>query len=290
MDHMGFDDPEKPYYLKDLIKVTEAGLVHYSEEHSCCGGGLSIGREHDAVPFARRVMRSVAASGGQGIVVNCPYCFAQLFRGEIAVEDIYTENLGLPIFYFTQLLGLAMGIKPEELGLPIHYELGLGNEKELVQKLFTTEPDNTVFNDEVTREQLEICSRCGACTDDCSTAMTTSLYHPEELVSMVLEGRVDEVLKREDIWFCMNCHECIEKCPQNFGMVKFIVRLKNLAHTKGISPEVIKHRIEELKKSGFSFPPDTECRDELGLSECIPPEMALFNKIVKELSSEKSND
>ena len=147
-----------------------------------------------------------------------------------------------------------------------------------------------MFNEEVTREQLEICNRCQACTDDCSTAMTTSLYHPEELVEMVLEGKVDEVLKREDIWFCMNCHECIDKCPQGFGMVKFIVRLKNLAAERGIKPEVVAHRIEELKKSGFSFPPDTECREDMGLLECEPPEMVMFKKIMDELSSEKSSD
>jgi CoB--CoM heterodisulfide reductase subunit B len=290
MDHMGFDDPEKPYYLKDLIKVTGAKIVAYSDEHSCCGGGLSIGREHDAVPFARRVLLSAREAGGHGVVVNCPYCFAQLFRSEIAVEDIYSENLGLPIFYFTQLIGLAMGFKPEELGLSRHYEIGLGNEEVLVNKLYEKEPDNRVYNDEVTREQLEICNRCQACTDDCSTAMTTSLYRPDELVEMILEGKVDEVLKREDIWYCMNCHECIEKCPQNFGMVKLIVRLKNLAAERGIKPDVVMHRIEELKKSGYSFPPDTECREDMGLLECVPPEMALFKKIMEELSSEKSSD
>ena len=98
MDHMGFDDPEKPHYLKDLVYVCGAKSIPYTEEHSCCGGGLSIGREHDVVPYARRIMMSVISTGRAGLVVNCPYCFAQFFRSERKINDEYPEKIELLIF------------------------------------------------------------------------------------------------------------------------------------------------------------------------------------------------
>lgn len=290
MDHMGFDDPEKPYYLVDLIRSTGAKTAQYIEEHSCCGGGLAVGRELDAVPYARRVLRSAEDAGGAAVVVNCPYCFAQLFRNERMIDDFYSEKMTIPIFYITQLLGLALGFKPEELGLPKHFKLSIGREEELVKSILEPAAVADVYNHEISRDQLEICRGCLACTDDCSTAMATSEYNPEEILELVLSGRTDEAVRRKDIWYCMNCHECIQHCPQDFGMVKLIVRLKNLAYAEGLQPEVVNHRREEMKKSGLSFPPDTECRAELGLCECTPPTMNEFRKLIDDITTDNLNE
>ncbi len=290
IDHMGFDDPDDPSYLKDLIKVIGGEPVSYSEHHSCCGGGLSVGRKDDVVPAARRVLRSAIDSGAEAIVVNCPFCFAQFYRSEKEINEIYSEGLQLPVFYITQLLGLAIGLNPDELGMPLHYENSVGGEREIVERILGGEVEDKIFTDEVTKSQLELCAKCLACTDDCPTAMATSEYHPEEILELVLQGKVDEAIDRDDIWFCMNCHECIENCPQGFGMVKLIVRLKNLAVAKGVYPEVIGHRVSELHESGYSFPPSEDTREALGLPKIKSPDMAELRKLLEEKTEEDSNE
>jgi len=295
MDHMGFENPNDAYYLGDIIRVMDGDIVDYAERHSCCGGGLSIGRKHDVAPAARRIFHSTMESGAEAVVVNCPYCFAQFYRNEHKINDIFAERLDMPVFYITQLLGIAMGLDPNVLGMKGHYRHSAGTEEAVVTKILKGStgagklPGET-FPDEPTKEQLEICARCLACTDDCQTAMTTSEYHPEELVRLMLEGRVEEALRRPDIWYCMNCHDCIQKCPQNFGMVRLVVYLKNRAVAEGICPEIVEHRRSELHDSGYSFSSDPETREEMGLPEIKGPDMTVFRKLVGAVSRENGAD
>jgi heterodisulfide reductase subunit B len=282
MDHMGFDDPEDPFYLRDLIKATGAKVAKYHQMNECCGGGFSIGSKNDVVPAARRVLHSVRDAGGAGIIVNCPYCFNQLITGERNANSQYFEDIGVPVVYITELIGLAMGYDPAELGMQIHYGIGVGGEKALVERIRGEPVDDSALTDEVTRRQLETCKRCLACTDDCQAAMTVPDYKAEEVLDLVLAGRMDEAVARSDFWYCVNCHECVQHCPQGFGMVKLWVLLKNLAADRGIAPEVLDHRLEEIQASGFSFPPNEELRSECGLDCVSAPEMDNFKRLIEE--------
>lgn len=289
MDHMGFDSPYEPSYLEDIIKITGGEPVSYPEHYSCCGGGLSVGRKDDVVPAARRVLLSAVEAGARALVVNCPFCFAQFFRGGKEIADIYFDGLRLPVFYITELLGLAFGFDPKEIGLPMHYKDSVGGEEELIAEILGERIDDKIFTDEVTKSQLQLCEQCFACTDDCPTAMTTSDYRPEEILKLVLSGKVEEAISRDDIWYCMNCHECTQLCPQHFGFVKLLIRLKNLAVAKGIYPEVIGHRMSELHETGYSFPPDTKIREDLGLHEIKLPEVEDLRKLL-EKAKKKEDD
>lgn len=290
IDQMGFDDPKEPSYLEDLIKAIGGEPISYPEHNSCCGGGLSVGKQDDVVPAARRVLRSAQEANANALVVNCPFCFAQFYRSEKEINDIYSEKLQLPVFYITQLLGLALGFSPQEIGMPMHYEDSVGGEKELVEKILGEEVDEELFTEEVTKSQLELCAKCLACTDDCPTAMMTSEFNPQEILELVLQGRLSEAIERDDIWFCMNCHECMELCPQHFGIVRLIVRLKNLAVAKGKYPEVVGRRRAELHETGYSFPPNTEIREEIGLSEIKLPDMVELRKLMEKIAKGKSED
>jgi heterodisulfide reductase subunit B len=282
MDHMGFDDPENPFYLKAIIKSTGAKLTRFHGSNECCGGGFSIGRKDDVVPAARRLLHEVRDSGGDALVVNCPYCFNQFATGERKANELYFEDIGVPVLYITELVGLAMGIDPTELGLHLHYGVSVGGEKELAERILGKPVDDSALTDEVTRRQLDTCKRCLACTDDCPAAMTVPDYHPEEVIDLVLEGRIDEAIARADIWYCINCHECVEHCPQGFGMVKLWILLKNLAAERGLAPEVLDHRLDALEASGFAFEPDEEIREECGLDCIQAPDMETFKRLIHE--------
>ena len=205
----------------------------------------------------------VKESNANCIVVVCPYCRAQLESAQAEINESYNEKFKIPVFYYTELLGLAMGYTPEDLGLYLP-GANLEEKKGLLGTVLGIKPKTELFDETVTKEQLKICADCLACADDCSTAMVSD-YHPDELIKLALDGKLEELLERKDIWYCMNCHECIDRCPQGFGIVKLIFRLKNLAIAQGICPEVISNRDTELSTSGLAFKPDSELRKKMGL-------------------------
>jgi CoB--CoM heterodisulfide reductase subunit B len=262
-DNLGFDDPKNPKSLDSLVELLGINNVDYPEKHLCCGGGLKIGNVEDAASFARKKLMHMKNNNANCIVVPCPYCRAQLESAQVEIRENYNEKFGLPVFYYTELLGLAMGYPPEDLGIFLPGAF-VEEKKGLLNTVLGIKPKSEIFNETVTKEQLEICSECLACADDCSTVMVSD-YNLKELIELALEGKLDELLERKDIWHCMNCHECIDHCPQGFGMVKFIFRLKNLAIERGICPDVITHRDVALSESGFAFKMDSKLRKKLGL-------------------------
>jgi heterodisulfide reductase subunit B len=252
MDKMGFEDPQEPRYLAKLVRVLGGGIVNYTEQNSCCGGGLSVSRKEDAYASSRRILRSARDAGAEAIVVNCPYCYSQFHRDQPAINERFHDGLDIPIMYITQMMGVAMDLPLKEMGLDDPLNESNGAEMSLTEGIVSRDAVNDQLDKE-TMAQLDICSRCLACTDDCPTAMTIPEYRPEEIVTLVRKGMVMEAARREDIWFCMNCHECVEKCPQGYGMVRLMITLKNRASEMGIRPDVVDRRLESLRASGFAF-------------------------------------
>ncbi len=287
-DNITFDDIKEPKTLDKLTEFLGIKSVEYPEKHLCCGGGLKIASTEDAAAFARKKFLHIKESGADCIVVACPYCWAQFESAQLDIREDYNEKFDLPVFYITELIAVAMGYSPNELGLFI-LESNPEVKQKLLIRILGKEPEKEIFNDIVTKEQLEICADCLACADDCNTAMVSD-YHPDELVKLALKGQLDEILKRNDIWYCMNCHECIDNCPQGFGMVKLIFRLKNLAIQRGICPDVILHRDSELTSSGYAFKPNDELRVKLGLPPIKGLELKDITKLLCDTSVAKASE
>jgi heterodisulfide reductase subunit B len=285
-DNVPFDDTKNPKKLDKLVELLGINSVDFPEKHICCGGGLKIANTEDAVSYARKKFNHIKETNANCMVVVCPYCRAQFESAMDEIKECYNEKLNLPVFYYTELLGLAMGFSAKELGLFIA-DANMDAKKELLKSISSSIDTDDLFDEVVTNEQLKICLECQACVDDCSTA-SVSDYHPEELLELALAGKLDELMNKKDIWYCMNCHECIENCPQGFGMVKFIFKLKNLAIERGICPDVITHRDVELTKSGYAFKPDAELRKKLGLPEIKGAEKKDIMKIISGTGIEKA--
>jgi heterodisulfide reductase subunit B len=286
-DNMGFDDHDHPVKLDNLVELLGAKSIDYSEKYECCGGGLKIASTENAVTFARTKLKQIQEKSADCIVVICPYCRAQLESSIIEIEETYNEEIKIPIFYYTELLGLAMGFSPDELLLNLP-DVNFEAKQLLITKITGKKTASSeLYDDIVTKEQLKICSECLACADDCSTATVTD-YRPDEIIQLALDGKLDELLARDDIWYCMNCHECIDQCPQGFGMVKLIFRLKNLAIERGICPEVIVNRDSELTESGFAFKPNDKLRKELGLPKIKSADPQDLSELISGSNVEKT--
>jgi len=116
--HVGHgDNPEDPKILKKLIGLTGAECLDYMDETECCGNTI-IG-VNEEVPFqmAKEKLDHIKAVGAQALVTVCPSCHMIYDFNQPRIEKTFNVNFGLPILHYTQLLGLAMGFKPEELGL-----------------------------------------------------------------------------------------------------------------------------------------------------------------------------
>lgn len=113
---MKFDDAERPRIMDELLRSLGAGTVDWSHKVECCGGSLSAAEPEIVFELAGDVLESARQAGADAIVVACPMCHANLDlrRDEIARRRGAVP--GMPVFYFTQLVGLALGCPERQLG------------------------------------------------------------------------------------------------------------------------------------------------------------------------------
>ncbi|MHB1041340.1 MAG: CoB--CoM heterodisulfide reductase iron-sulfur subunit B family protein [Eubacteriales bacterium] len=117
---MNFDDPENPGIMDDLVRALGADTVEHPNKTTCCGSYQVLHDDSLVLHRVRDILGSAAGRGAQAIVTSCPLCQSNLERLQ---EKMLQENAGfrrIPVLYFTQLLGAALEIPRERLGLEQH--------------------------------------------------------------------------------------------------------------------------------------------------------------------------
>ncbi len=114
---VGFDDPENPSTLKKLIAVTGAECLDYMDEMECCGNPISGVNSEIPLQLAREKLDHVRAVGAQALITVCPFCHMMYDLNQSRIERTFNEKFRIPVLHYPQLLGLAMGMSPEELAL-----------------------------------------------------------------------------------------------------------------------------------------------------------------------------
>ncbi len=113
----GFDDPDDPLCMDRLIEATGASCVKFSMKTKCCGSSLMGTEEKQALKLCRGILDDAVKNGAHCIVTICPLCQMNLDVYQSKVNRLFGTKYRIPVIYFTQLIGLGMGKKPEELGL-----------------------------------------------------------------------------------------------------------------------------------------------------------------------------
>jgi heterodisulfide reductase subunit B len=116
-EFIGFDDPEDPKMLKMLIEATGATCLDYMDETECCGAPSVGVSDKVALALARDKLNHIKMVDAQAMITICPFCHIMYDTNELRIEKMFNETYGIPILHYPQLLGLAMGIPPEELAL-----------------------------------------------------------------------------------------------------------------------------------------------------------------------------
>lgn len=111
-----FDDPDYPLSLDNLMEVTGAEPVEYSAKTRCCGGSLAGTMEDVGTSLNYVLLKEAKKKGADAIVTICPLCQFNLEINQDKIVKRYKDDVKMPILYFSQVLGLALGIPKEDLG------------------------------------------------------------------------------------------------------------------------------------------------------------------------------
>jgi heterodisulfide reductase subunit B len=114
-EFIGFDDPEDPKTLKMLIEATGATCLDYMDETECCGAPSVGVNDKIALQLARDKLNHIKTVDAQAMITICPFCHIMYDTNELRIEKMFNEVYGIPVLHYPQLLGLAMGMKPDEL-------------------------------------------------------------------------------------------------------------------------------------------------------------------------------
>ncbi len=114
------DDAENPRKLDDLIRALGAETVDYAEKLDCCGAALTRSHPDSALSLAGSKLKAVQALNVGGMVVSCPDCQLMFDAKQKNAGATVGAKLNVPVVYYTQLLGLALGIDQEKLGLDLN--------------------------------------------------------------------------------------------------------------------------------------------------------------------------
>ena len=114
------DDAENPQKLDELIRAVGAESVDYSEKLDCCGSHLTLSRPDSAFSLSGSKLKALQGLGVDGLVVSCPDCGIMFDSKQREAESVVGAKLTVPVVYYTQLLGLALNIEREKLGLHLN--------------------------------------------------------------------------------------------------------------------------------------------------------------------------
>ncbi len=114
---MEFDDPENPSIMGEVLGTTGAKIVDFPLKIECCGAGLTMGAKNSVTRLVGKIVESGSVYGADLISVACPECHLNLDMRQFDARKYYGFNIKLPILFFTQVLGLALGVHPMELGI-----------------------------------------------------------------------------------------------------------------------------------------------------------------------------
>jgi len=118
---VAYDDPENPRTLDDLLLALGAETVDYPHKAECCGSYLAVISRDVAAEMTHTILSSAQSNGAQLMVTNCPLCQFNLDQQQMDMGRRHAGYQPIPVFYFSQLLGMALGLDTGDFGWEKHH-------------------------------------------------------------------------------------------------------------------------------------------------------------------------
>ncbi len=111
-----FDSTEQPTAMDRMLEALGAQVVPFSLKTFCCGGHMTQISEETALDMIHRIVKGAADSGADALVTLCPMCQLNLDVYQDAANHYFETNYQVPVLFFTQVIGVALGLSAKELG------------------------------------------------------------------------------------------------------------------------------------------------------------------------------
>jgi succinate dehydrogenase cytochrome b subunit len=125
------DHPERDQYLDQLIAALGAEPVEYAGARKCCGFPVITMARTTSLRQAGRHLADAIDAGADCLVTPCPLCHLNLDMQQPAAAKFVERDLDVPVLHLPQMVGLALGLEPKELGMGKH----VVSTKDVVKKL-----------------------------------------------------------------------------------------------------------------------------------------------------------
>jgi heterodisulfide reductase subunit B len=113
----GSESTSKPHFMDDLLEAAGADNVEFPLKTACCGGAHTLSDSDTSTKLVTNILQAAEAAGAEVIATECPTCHSGLEMHQIRAEKTLGIKTNVKIIYFTQLLGMALGLKPKKVGL-----------------------------------------------------------------------------------------------------------------------------------------------------------------------------
>ncbi len=120
-EEVAIDDPEAPTVLADLLSACGCETVDFPYQAECCGAYQTVDQAEVVAERTYQIVNSARKSGAEAIVTSCPLCFFNLDARQKEAKEKYPDFVQLPVFYFTQVLALALGLEEDIGDIALHH-------------------------------------------------------------------------------------------------------------------------------------------------------------------------
>jgi heterodisulfide reductase subunit B len=256
-----WDDPMHPTKVEGILTALGANVVDYTDKMDCCGQALDrVGEREGALAFGRRKLSNVQKAEADALVVVCPSCFQQFDLNQAALQRA-KEDINVPVFYLAELIALAYGHEPDEIGLGMHRV----SVEPFLEKWVARTGDKVSLSEHFDVSLLAKCYSCQACKDDCPVCKVDTSFEPTEMIARLLRGEMEEVVAEGQAWKCLECFTCQELCHSDIGMAETFRKLKEIAAGSDQGPESVSAAYGEFLDKGVLGKPRESARKKLGL-------------------------
>ena len=120
---VGFDDAEQPQSMEAILTVLGAKPVAWGAKTECCGAGMTMSTPETVIELGGRILADARAHGATCVVAACPMCHVNLDMKQPDIERSMGKRFGLPVYYLTDAVGMALGLSEAQLGVDRHFVL-----------------------------------------------------------------------------------------------------------------------------------------------------------------------